>query len=267
MKYYLSLFLILSFKSFSQIDTSIIFKEIRELKTDEMIEKYWENLKECDQNIHTFNNPVLQTENLLKVVYFFKYFGFSKYCYFDKSKEHSSNFFEDAQIIWIHQTFTEMNLYTFPLISECGKLKINDFSGYDPYFMQGVLISRSGEKFDKIAYEKLKYNKFNNINIDSLSSLALEFMKVYREINAFPIEQGIWKFKENNKLILYKTKKGDYYLNVGNYFKLKKINENTFQFNQNIDDTYFEIDKNGNLINKDENGKMLNMYEKVLLKY
>jgi len=68
-------------------------------------------------------------------------------------------------------------------------------------------------------------------------------------------------------LILYKTKKGDYYLNAGSYFKLKKIKENIFQFYSNIDGTYFEIDKIGNLIYKDENGKMLNMYEKVLLKY
>ena len=273
MKYFLSLFLLFSFKSFSQIDTSIIFKEIRELKTDEMISLYWENLMLSDQNLHTFNNPVLQTENLLKAVYFFKYYGISKNCFYDKSKLFESNVFDgnvfnNVKTIWIHQPFSNLSLYTFSLIEECQILTYNSSGVFDPYYMQGVLLSCciNDDEIEKKAYEKIKHDKFKNINIDSLTSLALEFMKVYREIDSFPIEQGIWNCNKY-KMMLYKTKDGNYYLDAGNYFKLKKIKENIFQFYANIDGTYFEIDNNGNLIYKDENGKMLNMYEKVILKY
>lgn len=273
MKYFLSLFLLLSFKSFSQIDTSIIFKEIRELKTDEMISLYWENLMLSDQNLHTFNNPVLQTENLLKAVYFFKYYGISKNCFYDKSKLFESNVFDgnvfnNVKTIWIHQPFSNLSLYTFSLIEECQILTYNSSGVFDPYYMQGVLLSCciNDDEIEKKAYEKIKHDKFKNINIDTLSSLAFEFMQVYREIDSYPIEQGIWNF-DNSKMTLYKSQNGNYYLDAWSYFKLKKIKENIFQFYSNIDETYFEIDNSGNLLYKDEKGKILNMYKKVILKY
>ena len=261
--------IIIGFKSFSQIDTSFIFKEIRELKTDEMINLYWKNLIISDQNIHTFNNPVLQTENLLKVVYFFKYYGFSQNCFYDKTKLFDSNVFEDARTIWIHQPFIKLNLYTFSLIGECGKLSNNKSDVYDPYFMQGILLScnMNNDVIEKRAYEKIKYNNFKSINIDSLSGLAFEFIKAFREIDLYPIEQGIWNFNNISKMILYKTQNGSYYLDAWNYFKLIKVKENIFQFDANIDGTYFEIDNNGDLLYKDEKGGLLNMYKKIILKY
>lgn len=81
--------------------------------------------------------------------------------------------------------------------------------------MQGVLLSCSMEddNIEKKAYEKIKHDKFKNINIDTLSSLAFEFMQVYREIDSYPIEQGIWNF-DNSKMTLYKSQNGNYYLDA-----------------------------------------------------
>lgn len=257
----------LCFNLKAQIDTALIFAEIRALKTDSMIDDYWGKLKACDQNLHTFNNPVLQTENLLKAVYFFKYFGFSKHGYFNQQLEHQVNLFEDAQVIWIHQPFTAINCYTFPLISKCGRYKENEFSGYDPYFTQNLLLAHPGEKFDQLTYDKLKNNKFENIDINVLSSLAFESMKIYREITSQPIEQGIWKFHENSKLILYKTLEGKYILHALNYFKLTQMTATSFKFEDNLDGTYIEISDKGDLLVKDQNNSILATYQKQELKY
>jgi hypothetical protein len=263
----ISLFLF-GLNSYSQIDTAIIFSEIRELKTDEMIDEYWRKLEACDQNLHTFNNPVLQTENLLKVIYFYKYFGFSKYCFYDKTKLNYNNSELYSRTIWMHQPYSDLSYYTYPLIIECGKLVVDTHEGYSSYYIQGVTTSGKNEgEYGKIAYDKIKNNKFDDINIDTISMLAFEFMNIYRNSNNSAVDVGQWRGYKNYKTSIFKTDSGDYYFKDFGYFKLKKISNNIYEFEIDRDGTYLEIDENGNLLNKDGNGKILKVYNKVLFEY
>lgn len=263
-------FFLFFLNSYSQIDTAIIFSEIRELKTDDMIDEYWRELDSCDQDLNTFTNPVTQTENLVKTIYFFKYFGFNRNNRFKINTISQSNAEMHALYIWMHNRFVDLNSYTFPLISECRKIYLYD-GGEINYYLQNVQIDR----FEKVEFNNklslyFKEKSFEKININNVVSLANEAMKIYSIKDSKKNVNGRWRLVKENlnqyevQIILIEN---NYYLHElkGNYYKLKQddFNNKYFHFSNEIDDTYLEILENGDLVNKDLKGKTLTVYKKI----
>lgn len=255
----------LTFKASAQIDTAIIFSEIRNLKTDDMIKSYCEGLSESDQNLHTFNNPVLQTENLVKAIYLFKYFDFSKN---EQIKEYFIEVYPD--IIWIHQPFVDLSFYTYPLLFELYKLRNETFDGGT--YKQNIELNRVTKNNSNLGVEvdeNLNALSFDKIDIDKVCELAFEFMMLYRVFGfkGKDIEVGIWTYGENRRLSIVQSDNNDFYLVGGNFFKLNKINDTVFHFATNVDGNYLEIAENGDLLNKDKNGNTIEVFKKKVFKY
>ena len=77
---YLLIVCFMSSISYSQIDTNKIITEINSLTNDSLVDDFWRRLDSCDQDMNKFRNTILQTENLIKSIYFFKKFGFQFSC-------------------------------------------------------------------------------------------------------------------------------------------------------------------------------------------
>ena len=251
--------------SISQIDTASIFKEVNSLTNDSLVDDFWRRLDSCDQDFSTFENPILQTENLIKTYYFFKKFGYSNNCRFDKSKE-SLNMAEMHSVyIWMHSSCVDLNYYTFPLVKEGVKIYI--YSQYPNYFLQNIMMPSYGDKSkERIkALKKVESLKFQDIDIKKIVELANEYKLLREEIldsNSLKV-LGNWKLDKFN-IRIYKSKNGYHYFEaLGSHYKLKTTNFKLFRFATNVDETYLEILEDGNLVWKNEEGNIIETYLKL----
>ncbi len=271
-QFILTIFLFSYSLIYSQIDTNKIIKEIKSLTNDSLINVYWQKLDSIDQNINTFSNPILQTENLVKCLYFFKYFGFSELNRFERKSMSYSDAEMRAKIIWMHSSFTDLNIYTFPLIIECYKVDKN--FDYPDYFIQNVQIVRTIEnlELDKKVISNLENETFEKVDLKKVVELSNEFIQLQLKIDKTKIIDT-WKSKNDNSsktTIEYKHKiiklgKTYYFESMGNFFKLlrSKKNKNIFFFVNEIDKSYLEIYKNGELNYKDNSGKIIESFIKI----
>ena len=267
--------------SFSQLDTNAIFSEIRALSSDSEIDQYWIKLDSSDQDLHTFCKPITQIENLVKAIYFFKIFGFTSANRFNSNYEMKSQPEMHSQIIWIHNGFNDFNYMTFGLINECHKIyKSFDYN----YLFQGVYSSHS--KFDNQSLTDLKgkcfQQQFKDIDIKKTVEIANEYIFLINELYKEKPKEikiiGSWEF-ENNIIKIIKYKSAFYCTTEAQLLpeqaKLvrnvpKNIYFNTFQLiaekNQkfkikfNSENEFYQIDKEGSLINYTKDGKILQTF-------
>lgn len=256
---------------YCQIDTVQIKKEIKNLKNDSMVNAYWQKLDSIDQNIITFSNPIIQTENLVKCLYFFKYLGFSEFNRFEKKTISYSEAEMRAKIIWMHSSFTDLNIYTFPLIKECYKVD-NNFD-YPDYFIQNVQIVRTSEniELDKKVISNLENETFEKVDLKKVVELSNEYIRLLSKIKDAKV-LDTWKSNNSKnqnlsqieyKYRIIKIKKMYYFESMDNFFKITKTKKNKFYFSNKIDNTYLEILKNGNLVNKDFEGNIIEEFIKL----
>ena len=251
----------------SQIDTASIFKEINSLSNDSLVDDFWRRLDSCDQDLKTFENPILQTENLIKTYYFFKKFGYSNNCRFDKTKVSVNNGEMHSLYIWMHSSYVDLNYCTFPLIREGIKIYLYSGSTYPNYFLQNIMVPTYRDNpIERIkALNKVETLKFTDIDIEKLVLLANEYKLLREEIldsNSLKV-LGNWKL-DKFKIRIYKSKNGFHYFEaLGNHFKLETTNFKLFRFITNVDGTYLEILEDGNLVNKDEEGNVIETFLKL----
>ena len=251
--------------SISQIDTVSIFKDVNSLTDDSLIDDFWRRLDSCDQDLNTFENPILQTENLIKTYYFFKKFGYSNNCRFDKSKESLNMAEMHSLYIWMHSSYVDLNFHTFPLINE--GVKIYVASDYPNYFLQNILITtyRDNSIEQAKAFKKVESLSFQNIDIKKVVDLANEYKVLREELTDNSNLQviGNWKL-DKFKIRIYKSKNGYHYFEaLGNHFKLETTNFKLFRFVTNVDGSYLEILEDGNLVNKEEEGNVIETFLKL----
>lgn len=250
-------------KSYSQIDTTLISSEINLLSNDSLVDDYWIKLNACDQDVKTFSQPILQTENLVKCIYFFKKFGFSNKNRFEKEKLSNSQAEMYAQFIWMHSGYMDLNIYTFPFIVECNKIYQEDYS----YLSQNITVCRINQYPALIqkALSNAQLNSYENLDMNKIFELA-------NELKAFKEEKleskniiGYWKIGKFD-IQINKLDNGNYFFDCGGIiYKLIKVNDSVFNYATNIDDSYLEILENGNLVNKDKDGNILEIFEKKSL--
>jgi hypothetical protein len=261
----------------SQIDTAIYFSEIRSLNSDQAIDNYWIKLDSSDQDLNTFCKPITQIENLVKAIYFFKRFGFTKQNRFHSN--YISEFYPEmhAEYIWIHNQITDLNYLTFGFINECLKIYENDFD----YLLQGVYTSHS--VFDQESKKRLKEicinKKFEEIDLIKVVELANKYIDLIQQLEDKKSHKikiiGSWDLDKDRNIIKIIKYKGDYFCytdselskeqaknvrNVsnilhGNFFQLIPEKNQTFQIKFNFKNSYYQIDNEGNLNNfsKDHN--------------
>ena len=268
----LGIFLSINF-SFAQLDSTKIFNEINSLTNDSLVDDFWRRLDSCDQDLNTFTKPILQTENLVKAICFFKKFGFSDNNRFDKSKISESNAEMHSLYIWMHSSSADLNYYSFPLIVECKK--IYKYADDPNYFIQNIQVARTYryELINRKTIEKVEENSFKDIDLKVVFSFANEYISFLKQFEQHTTK-GNWNLIEVNEKTKYvskytfkmfQSKNGIYYFeSVGNYFKLKQseTNKNIFHYETNVDDTYLELLDNGNLVNKSKEGEVLVTYVK-----
>ncbi len=161
----------------SQIDTTFIFKEVNSLTNDSLVDDFWRRLDSCDQDFATFENPILQTENLIKTYYFFKKFGYSNNCRFDKSKLSSNDAEMHSLYIWMHSSYVDLNYCTFPLIREGIKIYLYSGSQYPNYFLQNIMVPtyRDNPIERMKALKKAESFDFKDIDFKKVIELANEY--------------------------------------------------------------------------------------------
>lgn len=248
----------------SQIDTTSIFTEINNLTNDSLINDYWNKLHKSDQKILTFSQPKTQAENLIKCCYLIQKHGYPTMDKFGNLPAIS------ASIIWEHNRCFDMDYYSFPIISELKKQNL-DQGRYPDYFMQNLLVWFYGVEisYPEIyaqSIKKLENNSLENINIPKIVELANEFI-TYENTKKKKII-GNWNeimYDKVQKIRIVELENGALYLDHNNHiYKLTKsvIDQKTYyHFTNKMDNTYFSILENGELMLSDENGKLLRTYK------
>lgn len=270
---------------FSQIDTAKYFSEIRSLNSDQAIDNYWIKLDSSDQDLNTFCKPITQIENLVKAIYFFKRFGFSNTNRFNSNYQMKSQPEMHSQIIWIHNGFNDFNNMTFGLINESRKIYEFDFD----YIIQGIYSSHS--KFDKHSiialketYIKKKFEEIDLIKVVELANKHIDLLQQLENKKSHKIKIiGSWDLNKNQNIIKIIKYKGNYYcyaeselskeqaknvsnvstILLGNFFQLIPEKNQTFQIKFNCNNSYYKIDKDGNLINFTQDHNILQTFPKL----
>lgn len=208
------------------LDTANIFSEIRNLKTDSMIDDYWGKLYNSDQDTATFNNPIKQTENLVKAVYFFKQFGFSKYNRFNTKTTTDSAYPEmHAIYIWIHNPYLNLNRYTFQLIHEACEIYTYGNPDTANYYIQNIACFNDPTKnYTKHLISKLSACKFSDIDIEKLVQTANEFI-IFFQANKNRKTKLIGTWVNNNEKLTLLNYQNDFFIlkedsGTQQYFKL-----------------------------------------------
>jgi len=250
---YLLIVCFMSSISYSQIDTNKIITEINSLTNDSLVDDFWRRLDSCDQDMNTFRNPILQTENLIKAIYFFKKFGFSDNNRYATEKLSYSDAEMHTLIIWMHSSSIDLNYYTFPLVTEC--IKIYTYAADDlSYYLQNISLLENdiNSEIKTENIDKSVENSFFQLDMKKIIDIANEFNILKNEIFDSNQVVGIWdigRFKAK----IYKSKNKIYFLEyLGDIVKLNKINYSKFSFLDKNDTSFIEILENGNLIYKDE---------------
>ena len=235
----------------SQIDTNKIFTEINSLTNDSLVDDFWRRLDSCDQDMNTLRNPILQTENLIKAIYFFKKFGFSDNNRYATEKLSYSDAEIHALIIWMHSCNVDLNYYTFPLVLEC--VKIYTYFDYPNHFLQNfILFSNKSSPESNRILKKVESNSFDDIEIEKIVEIANEYYILKHEKIDSNNVVGNWKVGRFIAKI-YKANNETYYLEyLGSTVKLNKITCSKFNYLDKNNTFFIEIAENGNLIYIDD---------------
>ncbi len=239
-------------------------KEIKNLKTPEEINKYWENIRELDQSKRGLNSDsILDNNNYKKVILLIKYHGYPKGSII-------------PNLIAVHQNSRYVNEYYFPIFYQAYKNGEAD-SFWFLHSLRGLHRERFGRDLirnNAITVGTWSYyghqlspkdmdtvvkrlSKFLNKKVDfSIQKFDSLFEKYYSDVRLITNSELLdqWLSNENTRYYFYKFQNKIYYQKIypdnsfGFPIEIKFNKEkNQYEYLEWIDNDFFIIDDNKNL--------------------
>lgn len=227
-------------------------KEIKNLKTPEEIEKYWNNLKDLDQSKRGLStNDTLDNNNFKKVILLIKYHGYPK----------GSRI---PNIIVTHQRSRNVNEYYFPIFYQAYKNGEAD-SGWFYHILRAVHRQRYGRDF-------IRGRKIDAKNVDTIMGRMQPYLNPKVDLSIIKFDSLYNKYISNLKAItsseamhswitadkshcfFYKFQDKLYYYmlwqdNSSSFPQEIKFNKekNQYEYADSFANDYFIVDENKNL--------------------
>lgn len=111
-----------------------------------------------DQDLKNLGNPLVHTENWVKVIAFYDHFGFSSTKYFDTTNTETHNYLWMTTVFWAHTNNVNLCRMTYDRIVTMAKL-----SGYQEmtYLNQGIKFLE--DKADTTALIETEYYSLEEV--------------------------------------------------------------------------------------------------------
>ena len=269
-------FYFITFFNYSQIAIKKIESEILNLKNQNDIDDYWNELNHLDQDIlvnikNNFQHDSLSLEMMIRTALMFKI--------------HGTNALEKSNPIALinlsHCNVSEAQIAFWPIILECSKKGgIIDFFGgkYPAYELESI--SLKFYNYSLLNQESIYPLLLNKISCDSINTISDKILNIFkkqkRNYELKPIKcYGKWfnqpfeNIKEDDFFELIKMNDKSVYIKNRN--RIQKLNlvrskkqTKIYRIDNEPFGWFYQLEKNGNLFLKNNDGKILIQYSKFL---
>ena len=261
LKYFCLVFFILLGTSslYAQVDTTALKLEVDTINGNKDKKLFWEKIRHRDQTFRGNKYSVINDlENLISVSYYLNKFG---YPIKNVDCEESSI----ISIVWVHNSFPEVEQVSFPIILQGFQTKQITESDLRSYYLRNLYNRQFN---DQLYVQKSLSEIFKELNLNIQAKIdinqiltacnhSLQFLNEEHEL----IGQWILKNSGWEEVKIFKTTTGEFYLHKiyqdGSHYPQKLYQdsrfENLFRVHEN-DDFYYAIQDNGLLTIKDRDG-------------